>query len=237
MPQFSIPPGGCVGVMVTLSPADSKHLSRVLRARVGDKIRLFDGTSRFEAELTSLSPRQATAKIRSLLVVPRLQGDVTLCQALLKRDKMEWIIQKGVELGLRRLIPFVSSRAIPREAVDVKHSRWKKIADEALKQCGRVDPLVIAPLTDLRTIVGETKETSHCLFFSDGGNRPSELLRGPKGEPWTYVIGPEGGFTEEERTLVRKRQIPLASLGSLTLRAETAAIAALTLIQHELGNM
>ncbi len=227
MPQFPIPPGKKVGQSVTLSPADAKHLVRVLRARPGETIRLFDGQSRFEARLVAVSPREATAKITSLLVVPKMRGAVTLGQALLKKDKMEWIVQKAVELGATALQPFISERTLPTAE---KTSRWQKIADEALKQCGRIKPLQLMPAVDFSKLLqGPEKKI---LFHEEG-----EKINSGFEEKMTLLIGPEGGFSDREVEAAKKQGCAIGSLGPLTLRAETAAVAALALIQHELGNL
>ena len=173
MPQFLIPPGSKVGQTVSLSPADSKHLIRVLRARPREKVRLFDGASRFEEELVTLSPHGTTAKLTTLLVTPAQRGIVTVCQALLKKEKIEWVIQKSVELGATRFVPFVSERTIPTGKKETQSSRWQKIADEALKQCGRVTPLVIQPLVGFQELLKQSPvETGRILFSMEGEKSP-----------------------------------------------------------------
>ncbi|MBI4373647.1 MAG: 16S rRNA (uracil(1498)-N(3))-methyltransferase, partial [Deltaproteobacteria bacterium] len=136
MPQFPIPAGKKVGNLVRLSPDESKHLSSVLRGQKGDRLTLFDGTHRFSGEIVSADPKKVVVRLVNQLDTPHLKGDVTLCQAMLKKDRMEWVVQKAVELGAARLIPFSSERTIPKEIGESKIGRWQKIADEAMKQCG-----------------------------------------------------------------------------------------------------
>lgn len=235
MPQFPIPPGKRVGQMAPLSPADSKHLIRVLRARPRDKIQLFDGSSRFEAELVTLSPEGATAKLTALLVTPAIRGEVTLCQALLKKDKMGWVIQKAVELGAAQLVPFRSERTIPTGEKEAKPARWQKIADEALKQCGRVTPMRVEPVIDFAPLVSKSFPETEKILFSMG----EEGAGWEKGGTVKFLllIGPEGGFSPNEIEAARSRGFKACPLGPLVLRSETAAIAALTLVQHGLGNL
>lgn len=232
MPQFPIPAGKKTGQTITLSPEDSRHLVRVLRAQPGEKIQLFDGTSRFEAAITNLSTQGAVVKLLSLLPTPEIRGKITLCQAFLKKEKMEWVIQKAVELGAAEVIPFTSERTIP--GGNQKLTRWQKIADEALKQCGRITPMRVQPVVEFRQLFNAVSKEAEKIIFSQGEGQ-EDGSRGPASK-FSLLIGPEGGFSEKEIQIAKEEGYRAFSMGPFTLRAETAAIAALTLIQHELGN-
>lgn len=233
MPQFPIPPGSKIGSLVSLSPQDSKHLARILRIEKGEKISLFDGQNRYRGEVVSIQPKKVSIQILSQESSPQLKGSITLCQALLKKEKMEWVIQKAVELGAVEVIPFTSERTIP--GGNQKLARWQKIADEALKQCGRVTPMRVQPVVEFRQLFNAVSKEAEKIIFSQGEEQ-EDRSRGPASK-FFLLIGPEGGFSEKEIQIAKEEGYRIRSLGPLTLRAETAAIAALTLIQHELGNL
>lgn len=236
MPQFPIPAGKKVGDLVDLSPADSKHLSGVLRSQKGERLIFFNGSDRFIGEVLSTGPRNVTIRLIDQIPAPVLKGDVTLCQAILKKDKMEWVVQKAVELGAARLIPFSSERTISKEVGQSKIDRWRKIDDEALKQCGRVTPMTIDPPTSFSKLVQAADKDSLLILFHSETAGFSESRFSPLSKI-CCLIGPEGGFSEKEVEMARQAGCAIRSLGPLTLRSETAAVAALTLIQHELGNI
>ncbi|MBI2082801.1 MAG: 16S rRNA (uracil(1498)-N(3))-methyltransferase [Deltaproteobacteria bacterium] len=265
MPQFPIPSGKKVGEIVTLDPDDSKHLSTVLRMVRGEKLSLFDGKKRFAGEIVSAKKNRVTVHLLEEISSPVIKGEVTLCQAMLKKDKMEWVIQKATELGAAHFIPFYSERTIPTGKNEAVLLRWQKIADEAVKQCGRVTPMMISSAVRFSELMNRSEENPIKILFhqetvdfglSEAGGegrapaRPQRVRTGgrnPRQDPPNLdqnqqpkvfcFIGPEGGFSEKEIELARQAGCEIASLGSLTLRAETAAVAALTLIQHELGNI
>jgi len=235
MPQFRIPPGSSVGAAVTLSPEDSRHLARVLRGRAGEWVFLYDGENRFESELVSVSPKRVTARIARILPKAMLKGELFLCQSVLKKDAMESVIQKSAELGIADLFPFRSERSV---ATGInKHERWQKLADEAAKQCGRAKPLVVHSVLKMRPLLAELEGIPKILFWESQKVGESFVKDMTPAARVALIVGPEGGFSEGEVALARERGCAIASLGPLILRAETAAIAAVTLVQHQLGNL
>lgn len=233
MPQFLIPPGGKTGDRVLLSREESHHLAKVLRHRVGDAIRLTDGRgSLFEGRIESLSPRGA---VRIESAVPRKApyGRVLLAQGLLKGEKMEFVIQKAAELGAAEILPFTSSRTIAEWKKDSrKWERWRKIAEAASKQSGRAHHLTVQEPVVFEKIL-ETHAESKVIFWEEF----NESATFPIGESVLVLIGPEGGFSGQEASLAKDKGFSVLSMGSLVLRAETAAVAALSIIQYEMGNI
>lgn len=234
MPQFLIPPGSKTGDRVLLSREESHHLVKVLRHQVGDIIRLTDGMgSLFEGRIESPSSGGVVVCLQAVLPMATTRGRILLAQGLLKGEKMEFVIQKAAELGATEILPFTSSRTVAewkREAR--KLTRWRKIAEAASKQSGRVHHLKVQEPVVFEKIL-ETNAESKIIFW-EGSNESATF---PIGESVLILIGPEGGFSGQEVAAAKARGFAVLSMGSLILRAETAALAALSITQYELGNI
>lgn len=241
MPQFFIDQKFDVGSEVDLRGADAKHVVQVLRLTPGDWIVLSDGSGKsYEAEITDASPRSVTAKIKSLRSQRKL-SDLTLAIAITKHDKTEAVIQKTVELGIARIIPFHSERTVPKlvsDVTDKKLERWQKISMEAAKQSGLpFFPKVERPLPFDELVRTIPDFVTSILFWEGEKDRgiadyKDELSQEGKK---LVVIGPEGGFSKDEVEKARAAGAVTASLGQQILRVETAAIAALAICQYESG--
>lgn len=213
------------GAGVTLDPAQSHYLANVLRLGVGAEVLLFDGTSgEWLAHVSSAGRKAMTLAVdrrtRQLEHVP----DVILAFAPVKRAQTDWLVEKATELGAARLLPVVTARTI---AERVKIDRLRAIAIEAAEQCSRTTvPAIADPvrLADLPSTAGAERT----LYFADEqGGAPAASAFAPG--PALILTGPEGGFTEAEREMIRGWPRTTAiSLGPRILRAETAALAALT---------
>ncbi len=214
-----------------LSTEDAHHARRVLRLHSGDRVELFAGGCRYEALLEEGPGDGLSARVLSELPSTEPRLEITLFQGLPKADKMEWIIQKAVELGIMRIVPVRMSRCVVRlEERDVsrKMERWQRIAREAGKQAGRcliplIDPPVnlgdipaLASLLDACTVPWEEYTRSGPLAFRQ--SHPDIRTLG-------IVIGPEGGIAPEEMEVLRASCEPL-TLGRRILRTETAGLAA-----------
>lgn len=220
------------------------QLASVLRLKPGDEITLLDDSGReYPALLQALSPKYAAALVvaeaacRSEPAIP-----LTLFQCSLKQDKFEWVLQKATELGVARLVPVVSDRSIvrPAEALLRKYDRWQAILREAAEQSrrGRM-PQLGAPLgweaaVQARQGTGfvawEEAEAAAALGEAVG-NCQLPMVDGQL----SMVVGPEGGLTGDEVALARHWGWQVVSLGPRILRAETAALAAVTVIQERIG--
>ncbi len=236
MPRFFLesPPQGNV---VPLAEEDARHITRVLRMQVGEALTLCDGCGNdYSARLASTDP--VTAKILSTSPsVGELPANITLYQSLPKSDKMEWIIQKSVELGVTRVVPVLSNRCVSRPnaaAAEKKKVRYQKIAREAAMQCrrGRI-PTVESQITFAEALE-DSKDTLR-LFCYEGGGEPlsAQMLRG-EGEI-SLFIGCEGGFAPEEAEAAKEQGCTFITLGNRILRCETAPLCALSILQYLLS--
>lgn len=241
MPRFFIAHTPRIGETVTLPPEEARHIAGALRMRAGEELTLCDGQGTdftatllvAEKESVSLVIREATPCITE----PSLK--VTLYMGLPKADKMEWIIQKTVELGVTAIVPVITSRTIVRldEKDGMKKAqRWQKIANEAAGQSGRgILPAVEPPLRWKEAL--KRWETENTLLCYEGGGQPIGTLVSPDTGALSLVVGPEGGFSPEEVQTVTALGGRIATLGKRILRCETAPIAALAVAMERSGNM
>ncbi len=214
-----------------LSPEDAHHALRVLRLRPGDPVELFAGGRRYAALLEEGSGSSLSARILNELPSTEPHLEITLFQGLPKADKMEWIIQKGVELGISRIVPVRMSRCVVHlEERDVsrKLERWQRIAREAGKQAGRCRIPVIDPPLSLGDIPARAAHLDACAvpWEECAGTGPLAFSRShPDIRSLGILIGPEGGIAPEEMEVLRSSCQPL-TLGRRILRTETAGLAA-----------
>jgi len=228
-----------------ISGSDAKHIRTVLRLKPGDKIRLFDNSGfNYEARIKGFRSGNVELDLvqhyKSNLEA-RLQ--ITVAQALLKDRKMDTIIRQLTELGIKKWIPFAAERSVPRIKKDRVHTRverWKKIATESVKQCGRATvPEISMPLSfealidftghyDLNILFWESEASTNGILPHSSENRIDSIF---------VILGPEGGFTAREVHSARERGFITASLGPRILRADTASVAACTLLQYLFGDM
>ena len=230
----------CGGASITLTGEKAHYLSAVLRCKAGDTIIITDSTgSVHKARLTSLTRKQATLAIdESCAPIPEPPLDIIVLQGLLKGERMDLVIQKATELGVRQIIPVITERSQLRETR--KTERWKKIAEEASRQCGRASiPLIEEPLNFMMALPGGAgTDVFGILFWEQEGSSLSSVLNlFSEKKQIMLCIGPEGGFSEKEARTALDRGFAITSLGRRILRAETAAIAALAIVQYELGDL
>lgn len=238
MPRFFI--DGTADGRAYITGADALHIAKALRMRPGEALTLCDGKGTdFDGVLETVTDRQVTVRIsasRPSQAEPTLA--VTLYQGLPKGDKMDWIIQKAVELGVTAVVPVATRRSVARleGKADKKQERWQRIAAEAAGQCGRgILPAVERPLSWSQALSRLSGEPA--LVFYEGGGRPLRELVTPSTRRLSVFVGPEGGFDPEEIDAIRRQGGGVATLGPRILRCETAPLAALTLLMHLSGNM
>ncbi|MBW2636519.1 MAG: 16S rRNA (uracil(1498)-N(3))-methyltransferase [Deltaproteobacteria bacterium] len=232
------------GRLLELERENSQYIQNVLRLRKGDLISLFDGRgSEYAAAITELSEGNITVEIgaKKNARLPALK--ITLAQSLPKGSKMDFIIQKSTELGVDRIIPFISSRSIPRlsenKALE-RRKRWERIAVEASRQCGRAKIPEVTTIATFEEMLNLREEESlGILLWEDESERGiKEILRDERcgdSENFFVIVGPEGGFLKEEAEKAVARDFISATLGTLILRAETAPLAILSILQYEKG--
>lgn len=226
---------------IRITGGDAYHIGRVLRMRMGDELTVCDeqGTD-YRGIITAISPQEILLDIISktpTLSEPSLH--VTLYQGLPKSDKMDWIIQKTVELGIRRIVPVVTCHSIAKtdsNKAEKKRERWQKIAAEAAGQSGRGRiPVVSAPLSWKQMLAELVPDQT--LVFYEGGGLPLTSLITDASTDISIIVGPEGGFAQEEMDELTGIGVVSATLGKRILRCETAPVAALAAIMCLSGNM
>lgn len=230
---------------IEITGADAHHLMHVMRARPGQQILVVDDANQVgRMEMTAFREDAVTLTLKE-----RLDADtespieLVLAQCLLKSDKMDWVVQKAVELGAVGVIPVRSRNCVVR--YDAKKAaarcvRWQKIADEAAKQCGRTALLQVSPIVDLSDLLAaEHKAGDALLFFYENENEQTlkRCLGSVTAKRIVLLVGPEGGFSLDEAQAVEMSGGRSVTLGPRILRAETAALAAVTAVQYELGDL
>lgn len=195
----------------------------VFRYNTGTTLVIFDGSGKeFEAVIEKISNREA-----ELNLLGEKQGVVcssgpSLYQSLIKKDKMEWVVEKATELGVAKIVPIVSERS---EKKGFNLERARRIAIEASEQCGRADVPVIEDSQKLVDVSFD--KNSRIVVFDASGSEIEGVLTTKDYNLMTIFIGPEGGWSEKELKFFRENNAEIFSLGKLTLRAETAAVVAL----------
>lgn len=219
-------------VSIALDAAQANYLGNVLRLTPESELLVFDGTSgEWLARITEAAKRRMTLKVERRTREPENIPDVWLAFAPVKRAQTDWLVEKATELGAARLVPVMTQRTV---AERVRLDRLESIAIEAAEQCGRTRLPEIAEPVQLNRFVAERDPARHFYFADESGGGPvsATFREGPA----VILIGPEGGFTEEERTFVRGAGATAISLGPRILRAETAALAALSAFMAVVGD-
>jgi len=236
MRRFFVDPRSIIENTAYLSPAESQHIVSVLRLQPGDHIELFDGTgSVYQGELLKISRQNVTVL---LLTCHRAKEENTpslwLIQSLLKGKKMDFLVQKATELGVQAFQPVTTRYSENRGNPERQLQRWQRIMLEACKQCKRPVPMHIsspAAFDHLPPVSCSTK----LLFWED---EPQQCIRPQLFADRATVclfIGPEGGFHQKEIAAARSRGFQTVTLGQRALRAETASLAAVAIVQYLLG--
>ena len=248
MRRFFVDPENITGPHAVLSGAEARHLSTVLRLAPGAAVTLFDGSgSYYEALLTKVSPNRVEAKIVAITPyveeIEDFQPLLHLGMGVLKGRKMDLVIQKTTELGIKSLHPFHSRYCAAREQAGGRLQRWRKIAREACKQCNRPQPPELHEVMDFQALLarsGDDAPDLKLIFWEEAGRQNSlqeSLAAVDNIHSVLLLIGPEGGFSSEEVAAALGAGFQSVTLGGRILRAETAAIAAVAILQHALGNL
>jgi 16S rRNA (uracil1498-N3)-methyltransferase len=229
-----------------LRGAEANHIRTVLRMAPGDRLVLTDSKgARYEAVIVSLDRHEVGVNLERPLPPPLPSPvEITLCQALLRSHPMDMIIQKTSELGVDCVLPFLSERTIVKpdqQAAAGKLRHWREIALSATKQSGRLKPAEIGPLSTFSELVGlwRGEEAMKVVLWEDESVRSLKSLLRSTSPPRkaVAVIGPEGGFSDEEIERCGEAGFVSTSLGQRILRAETAAITLVSLFQYEWGDL
>lgn len=241
MYRFFIKPEQMGQGVVRITGEDVHHICHVLRMRPGEEILVSCGDEwEYTCRLLSLEEQEVVGEILDAQKPGKeLPSRIHLFQCLPKGEKMEWIIQKAVELGVYRIIPTVSARCVvkldPKRAA-AKTARWNSVAAAAAKQSKRMILPEVAPVTGFRDALAQAGNLDVCLIpyeRADGMQGTRELLNSiTPGNSIGILIGPEGGFEEKEVELAGKAGFSPITLGRRILRTETAGITALSVLMY-----
>ncbi len=243
-PRIYLPQQLSTGDQIELLDDDLRYIRNVLRLKPGEEIALFGYQGiEYRARIDVYAAHSVLAKVISEERIAASGIRITLAQALPKSDKMDLITQKATELGVNRIVPFHSSRSIPilneAKALD-RVKRWRKIALEASRQCGRTDIPEVAEILTFDAMLAAVRLDSVNLIFWEAEDKTGlkQILRGAEYETrqnWFIVVGPEGGLSGEEVHRAKAAGMVPVSLGRQVLKVETASLAILAIIQYEKG--
>lgn len=238
-PQFYVVPGSVTGDRASLDADETRHL-HVRRLRTGDAVTLFDGTGHsWRGTLAAISRRSAEIAIDEQRPDRSGESDLalTLAVAVLKADRMDWVVEKATELGVYRIRPFSCRYSVARPSPS-RQDRWRQIALSAAKQCRRSVVPAIDAAVPFEHVLADSGSLRILLWEGeDTGSRDGLASRAGEPREATVAVGPEGGFTLEEVASARAAGFRSIGLGPRTLRADSAAIAAVALCQHLWGDL
>lgn len=242
MPHFFVSPGDLDTVLgsAIVTGADAFHIIKVLRLHSGDPITLADGSKNiYAAQIGEMSRDLVTCRLTGLAGREEIPLRTTLVQGIPKGDKMDLVVQKAVELGVWRIVPLISRRTVARPQGEQKLVRWRRIALEAAKQCRRgIVPLVDEPRTMEQVLDTLPPDAVTILPWELEQLRGlGEVLSGAVPPAAVVMVGPEGGFAEDEVALAVSRGVTKVSLGPRILRSETAGIVTLALVLFRWGDL
>jgi 16S rRNA (uracil1498-N3)-methyltransferase len=214
---------------------DARHLTRVLRVEPGQKFEISDNQSVYLAEIAEARGDRVVFRILEPIDSPPAPVRITLCAALVKFDRFEWTVEKATELGVERILPVETARSEKGlfEASRKRSERWQRIARESAQQSRRAHLPEVLPA--VRFPAALANDAVHRFFLDEAGAPPlRSVLPAARDASDTVAlfIGPEGGWTDAERAQAAGAGWISAGLGPTILRAETAAIAALSVIVH-----
>ena len=231
---------------LTITGREARYINKVLRMKRGQKLIIMDGKGHsFESTIEKVSHKEVTVKVkRRLPPAPPSPIEISLGQALLKSHAMDYLIQKATELGVDSIHSFFSERTVIKlesAHMTAKMDRWIEIMKSACRQCNRSAlPSLETPLP-FEQMIAHTpeKETLRILLWEDEDRTDlKKMLKSMSPLPHVYaVVGPEGGFTPSEINLARESGFHIISLGDRILRAETAAVSLVSIIQYEWGDL
>ena len=241
MSKFFIPRENIFSDRVIISGEDVKHISKVLRLTIGDKITCCDGMGNdYEVEISAIGTEIECRITEQTKAETEANIRVILIQGIPKSAKMDYIIQKTTELGISEIYPCEMSRCVSKPEGGKKTERWQKIAREAAKQSGRgiipkvhdsikvADAIEILKSADVAFVPYECAENSFLRPVLEASKEPKTVA---------FMIGPEGGFDKNEIEKIEACGIPAVSLGKRILRTETAGEAVLAMVMYELGDI
>ena len=233
------------GSFVTLGRNETRHLRNVLRLSPGNELFVFDGKgNEYRCTLTAFTATSSTAEI--IEQVPSQSQstiELTLAVGLLKGDKFDLVVQKATELGVHSLQPTITARADVKirnlEEAERKLGRWRRITQEAMKQCGRAHSMEIQPPVHFSQLISKSANYDSRLLFAerDGGSFERVIETADSPSRIVALVASEGGLSDQEIRAAEQAGWTIVTLAGRILRAETAAIVVATLLQHRFGDL
>ncbi len=239
MRRFFINSSDIHGSQILISGPEARHLRLVLRINPGQLVELFDDKGKvYQAEITNVE-KTVKARIISALQAIDAPPFLTLGLCLLKPKKMDLVIQKATELGVTSIYPLISQNCAVTQPTNNQQARWQRIIHESCKQCGRPIPLALHTSQSFPNFIeyNKTFDKKIILWEDEEVNSLQHLTKAGRPKSLLLIIGPEGGFQQGEIQLAIKHNCISSTLGKRILRAETAAISAISISQFLLDNL
>ena len=239
--RFYIPPEMIANERPSIIGDDAGHITRVLRLKPSDRVELFDGTGQaYRARILEMAAKRVVFAIEEKFILSTESPvHITLAQGMLKDGKMDDLVRQLTEIGIDCWMPFYASRSVPQpkgKSLEKRMERWEKIAIEAVKQCRRGRIPQIRPMEGLEAVLAASESFDGKLLFWEETNHvfspPEKSIK-----RIMIIIGPEGGLEAEEARLAKEQGFLTVGLGPRILRAETATLAAATLVQYCFGDL
>lgn len=240
MGRFYVQSDQVRGNHIVITGDEAHHIRDVMRLKCLDKITAFDGTGKeYICIITSIDARSVTVEIVDTRLIPNVEKlRITLIQAIPKKEKMDYIVEKATELGANRILPVVTARTIvdwDQKKRTSAVARWQKIALETSKQCGRIDiPEVgaIGSFDDAASLAGD-HDIAMIAALSDSAVPIKNALKVIEPSSAVIAIGPEGDFTQDEIDKAVEAGFKLIDLGPRVLKSDTAGLAVLSILNYE----
>ncbi len=241
MPRFYCPQPLIPGSVVDLPEAVAHHL-HVVRQQSGDELVLFNGEGgQVRARLAGIGKRRASAEVVAHDAVDvELPFRVMLAQGLPEGSKMDWIVEKAVELGAAGIIPLAAQRSVVRlsgDRADKRLAHWQAVVVSAAEQCGRNRLAHVLPVQDANRWLATPGEGTRILLSPRADASLAQWVRATPAQDVTLLVGPEGGFTDQEEDAARAAGALALSMGPRVLRTETAGLAALAILAAGWGGI
>lgn len=230
--RLYVPEDFAVGETCALSEGQAHYLRNVMRKAPGDVLRVFNGrTGDWLAKLTDVSKNKAFIQFDKQISEQKPASDIWILGSPIKKEAFDLMIEKSCELGAAKFIPVICDHTVVHKA---NQDRLQAVAIEAAEQCERSDVMEVAGLVDLKRCLNSFDNKRKLIFCMERGEAPmlAAAMRSLQKEPLALLIGPEGGFSDGEVEYIRRLPfVHPVSLGPRILRAETAALAALAVVQ------
>jgi len=238
MSRFFIPPEQIHNDIFVLAGSEARHAALVLRKKIGDTIELFDGKDlSYRGRIDSIS----SERVEGVILERQAQGrpcacELILYQALIKGPKWDWLVEKGCEIGVVKLVPLMTTRTIVKPSREAALERWKRIALAAAKQCGRPAVMEISePKPFPEAIASLPKGCVALIPWEKEAEKTVRQALSSSPAAVALFIGPEGGWDTQEVDLAVRHGVVPVTLGPTLLRSETAGLVAATLVLAERG--